>query len=238
MSFQFRNFHVNDEHTAMKVGTDGVLLGTWAPFCPAGAVIVDAGAGCGVVSLLMAERNPDAHVVGVEIDAAAAADCRENFAASPWARRMTVAESALENWKPDCKIDLVISNPPFFTETLRSPDGRRASSRHCGTMSPLTVIDFAARWLNAGGKLAMITACGNRRDVLFHGELCGLHLHALTHVCPREGTPEKRLLWLWGRAPASEYTETSLCLRDAVGNWSDDYISLVGDFYLRMPNPF
>ncbi|MDO5395223.1 MAG: methyltransferase [Bacteroidales bacterium] len=237
MSFQFRNFHVNDAHTAMKVGTDAVLLGTWTPVCPSDATIVDAGAGSGVVSLLMAERNQDAHVIGVEIDAAAAADCRENFAESPWARRMTVVESALEDWTPDRKVDLIISNPPFFTETLRSPDGRRASARHCGTMSPLTVMDFAAHWLNADGRLAMITACGNRRDVLFHGELQGLHLHALTHVCPREGSPEKRLLWLWGRASVSEYAETCLCIRDARGNWCDDYVSLVDDFYLRMPNP-
>ena len=152
MAFQFKEFKVEDRRCAMKVGTDGVLLGTWAPVGEHVRTVLDAGAGCGVVSLLVAQRCPQAHITAVEVDADAAEDCRANIAASPWSGRMDVVCGDVTAYDPATDVDLLVSNPPFFTETLKAPDARRAAARHGGGLSPLTVVDLAARVASRGGR--------------------------------------------------------------------------------------
>ena len=236
MAFQFKEFKVEDSRCAMKVGTDGVLLGTWAPVGEHVRTVLDAGAGCGVVSLLVAQRCAQAHITAVEVDADAAEDCRANIAASPWSGRMDVVCGDVTAYDPATDVDLLVSNPPFFTETLKAPDARRAAARHGGGLSPLTVVDLAARVLSDNGRLAMITDCRSREETIFHVALRRLNVLRLTSVASRQGRQTFRLLWLIGRLPEPTVTD-ALAIRTADNTWSPEYAALVSPFYLHMPQP-
>ena len=234
MAFKFKQFRVEDGRCAMKVGTDAGLLGAWAPGGEHVRALLDAGAGCGVVALLMAGRCPQARVAAVELDPAAAEDCRANVAASPWANRISVECQDVTAYQPAEPVDLLVSNPPFFTETLRAPDQRRAAARHGDVLSPLTVIDLGARVLSDDGLLAMITDCRSRDDILFHAALRQLNPLRITAVSSRAGKPPFRLLWLMGRHSGPLVTDT-LAIRTADNAWSPEYADLVSPYYLRMP---
>lgn len=248
MSFRFKRFAVNDSHCAMKVGTDSVLLGAWVAVDGVRAAL-DAGAGSGLLALMVAQRQPLATVTAVELDSDATADCRANFEASPWADRLHGVCGDFAATVPDRPVDLLISNPPFFTETLQSPRAARATARHAaGSLSPLTLIDYAARHLSAGGTLAMIAPTAMDSDITFAAELAHLAISRQTHVVTRPGTPPSRTLWQIARTdgvgneaaqPASgtltPYCHDTITLRNPDGTWTDAYLQLTADFYLRPP---
>ena len=129
----------------MKIGTDGVVLGAWVPLRAGLRSVLDVGAGSGVVSLIVAQRTAlladDIYIEGVELDHGAAEDARENFAASPWARRLSVAEG--DFMEVSARLPhplLIVSNPPFFDQPLRSPDPLRALARHGDGLNVGTLI--------------------------------------------------------------------------------------------------
>ena len=115
--FQFKQFTVRHDKCAMKVGTDGVLLGAWAPVQNA-KYILDVGAGSGLISLQLAQRNPWASITSIEIDPAAAAQAKENIQSSPWSDRMEVICSDFRDYHAENKFDLIVSNPPYFVDAL------------------------------------------------------------------------------------------------------------------------
>ena len=146
--FRFKQFTVWHDRCAMKVGTDGVLLGAWAgPGRPGGMsggspqTILDIGTGSGLVALMLAQRFPEAQVTGIDSDAEAAAQARENFAVSPWPQRLRAAHISLQEFCRGTaataaarRFDLVVSNPPFYDTTLTSPDPLRTAARHTGSL--------------------------------------------------------------------------------------------------------
>lgn len=236
MSFQFKQFAVNDTRSAMKVSTDGVLVGAWAPIPPAVRTILDVGAGSGLVSLMMAQRCQQAAITAVEIDAGAAEDCAENFAASPWSSRLSLVCKDVMDFAPEAEFDMIVSNPPFFSEDVKAPNQRRAVARHGETLSPLSLIELADSLLAADGLLAMITDVRNEAEIRFSAELHHLNVLEMTYMATRVGKPDKRILWLIGRRPG-QCRKSQLFLRDADANWHPDYVKLVEPFYLRMPKP-
>ncbi|MBR5807213.1 MAG: methyltransferase, partial [Alistipes sp.] len=125
--FRFKQFAVEQEDVAMKVGTDGVLLGAWAD-CDGAKRILDIGTGTGVIALMLAQRNSQAEILAVEIDEAATSRARSNFDMSPWAERLTVENCAVQEFKPSEKFDLIISNPPYFIDSLQCPDAKRTTA--------------------------------------------------------------------------------------------------------------
>lgn len=217
----------------MKVGTDGVLLGAWTPVDPRPGHIADVGAGSGLIALMMAQRVPDASVTALEIDPAAAGEAERNVAASPWAGRITVECGDFLTWSPPCRYDLIVSNPPFFTESLHSPDPRRSLARHEGGLSPQSLIERAAGMLAPGGRLAMITPATGADEVEWLAALHRLSVCRRTEVSPRSGRAPIRILW--ELSVADGVAERShLDLRDAAGAYTAEYVRLVDDFYLWM----
>lgn len=153
-SFRFKQFAVTDRRSGMKVGTDGVLAGALAFLDKPDGKVIDIGAGCGVIALMIAQRYPQSTVEAVEIDSGAAADLRENVAASPWTDRIRIIEddySRLEG-----TYDLIVSNPPYYNNGDISPDVARAMARHARSLSPIGLVDFASRCLSHLGRLSMI----------------------------------------------------------------------------------
>ena len=130
--FRFKQFAVEQDDVAMKVGTDGVLLGAWAD-CNGAKRILDIGTGTGVIALMLAQRNAEAEVQAVEIDETATRRARSNFDLSPWAERLTVENCAVQEFAPAEKFDLIVSNPPYFVDSLLPPDAKRSTARHTTT---------------------------------------------------------------------------------------------------------
>lgn len=127
--FQFRQFFVGQQHCAMKVGTDGVLLGAWAT---GGHHILDIGTGTGVVALMMAQRFPSADIDAIEVDHDAAEQATDNVRQSPFASRVTVTHTALQNYHPPAPYDSIVCNPPYFLNSLKAPEASRSLARHAG----------------------------------------------------------------------------------------------------------
>ena len=129
--FKFKHFEIHQDRCAMKVGTDGVLLGAWAL---GGKRILDIGSGTGLISLMMAQRYPEAQVVGIDLDAEACAEARENVAASPFADRVNIVDCRLQDYESLEKFDAIVSNPPFFLNSLKNPDSKRSMARHADSL--------------------------------------------------------------------------------------------------------
>lgn len=133
-SFKFKQFTIFHDKCAMKVGTDGVLLGAWAPADKAKRIL-DVGTGTGLIALQLAQRNPHARITAIEIDAAAAGQATENVSHSPWADRVEVICHDFRDYQPENRFDLIVSNPPYFIDALKCPDEQRCTARHAGNLN-------------------------------------------------------------------------------------------------------
>ena len=133
--FQFKQFTVWHDKCAMKVGTDGVLLGAWASVQNAHKIL-DVGTGTGLVALMLAQRSlPDADIIALEIDGAAAGQARENVTRSPWKERVEVVQTDFRDYQSSDKFDVIVSNPPYFVDSLECPDQQRNAARHNGSLT-------------------------------------------------------------------------------------------------------
>jgi tRNA1Val (adenine37-N6)-methyltransferase len=129
--FKFKQFEIHQDRCAMKVGTDGVLLGAWAP---GGKRILDVGSGTGLISLMMAQRFPEAQVRGIDMDGEACEEAAENVAASPFADRVEIECCRLQDYHSEESFDAIVSNPPFFLNSLKNPDSKRTMARHTDSL--------------------------------------------------------------------------------------------------------
>lgn len=243
-TFHFKQFELSNCHSAMKVGTDGVLLGAWSfagSANPAGHhSILDVGCGTGLLMLMMAQRFPEAQITGIEIDPAAAREATANCVSSPWGTRLHVACDDFCRYAVHCEngsFDMIISNPPFFCNGALAPDMNRRAARHEGNLNVDTLIEAAADLLHAGGKLAIVLPAEFRSRLEFSSCLHGLILTRLCLVKTVEHKPARRLLAELvkpGAGTAPEIETTELIIKKAGNIPSDDYSRLVSPFYLKI----
>ena len=152
--FAFKKFVIHQDHCAMKVGTDGVLLGAWAN---GGSRILDIGTGTGLIALMMAQRFADATIDAVEIDAEAAAQARENVAATAYADRISIAETAIQLYPTHHKYDAIVSNPPFFIDSLINPNAQRTTARHACALKYCELFAAVKALLDSDGEFSAIS---------------------------------------------------------------------------------
>lgn len=228
--FRFKRFLVNQEDCAMKVGTDGVLLGAWADIRP-GCSVLDIGTGTGVIALMAAQRGAG-HVTAVEIDADAAAQAARNAAQSEWGDRIEVLPVDVARYVPDSKFDRILSNPPYFRDSLRSPDLGRNTARHNDALSYETLTGCAASLLTPGGQLCVVLPYDSVGEFVRCALLKELYLVRRTDVVTAPGRSPKRSLLEFSNHAAQPRTDV-LSIRDGDGNESAEYIKLVKDFYLN-----
>ncbi len=221
--FHFKQFSLRQDRSPLKVGTDGVLLGSWVNVNP-GETAIDIGAGCGLIALMLAQRGCTT-VTALEIDPGAVEDARENVANSPW--RVEVVQADFAQWIPRRKHDLVISNPPFYNEDLRSPSAARAMARHGEGLTVTSLIRRAPQLLSPEGRLALIAPVNRREEVEMEAALAGLSPTRLTQVVTAPGKAPRRLLWELSLKP-------SACVKETLMIGSDEYKSLVSPFYLKL----
>ena len=230
--FRFKQFAVVNDRTAMKVGTDGVLLGAWCPVEGARHVL-DVGTGCGVIALMVAQRNSDALITGIDIDHDAIEEASLNFERSPWKDRLTAIECDFNDMAANTRYDLIVSNPPYFTNGILPTGDARTTARHTASLSYDQLIKGAACLLNDNGMVALITPTDAEGVIIEASSFASLPVRHMTRVIPVEGAAPKRTLWLLSRR-SIPYLEDTLTIAYSDGTFTSQYIALTGAFYLKM----
>lgn len=231
-SFTFQKFTIHQDRCAMKVGTDGVLLGAWAH---GGKRILDIGTGTGLVAIMLAQRFADAHVTAVEIDHNAALQACYNAKCSPFASRIGIVETSIQNFEVygTQLFDSIVSNPPFFTDSLKNHDSQRATARHADTLTYRDLFTAVKRLLVEDGEFSAIIPSNCLTSFIAEAYLA--HLVPIRQLAIRT-TPRKqpkRILVSFGHTSSeSNATNKEQCLMNPDGSRSDWYINLTSDFYL------
>lgn len=229
--FKFKQFSIWQDRCAMKVGTDGVLLGAWANL--AGCTnILDIGTGTGLLALMAAQRVSDANVTAVEIDPEAASQAAENIAASPWKNRINLVSADIREYRPDICFDAILCNPPFFRNSLRCPDKSRSTARHGDTLSFEELALSAHDMLSRDGRFHVVLPSEAVSDFIKASAVCGLQLLRQTDVRTKSGKQIKRSLLELGKL-YKMFRHEAITVTDQAGRESDEYVNLVKNFYIK-----
>lgn len=231
--FQFKKFAIHHERCAMKVGTDAVLLGSWVEVSK-GERILDVGTGSGVIALMLAQRTGDAvQIDAIEIEKDDVSQARENVLSSPWPSKVSVLEKPLQQFEPGVRYDLIVSNPPFFINSLLPPAPGRARTRHDQQLTFHELISHALRLITPSGRLAVILPVQEGNDFRRLARDNGLHVQRQLAFYSRRHKPQERWLFEFGFEERQVNSET-LVLHKSDQEWSDDYKKLTGEFYLNL----
>ena len=231
--FQCKKFYIAHQHCAMKVGTDGLLLGAWAPLPPAGSAILDIGAGSGLISLMLAQRTAGACPIdAIELDAQAAMQAGTNVANSPWPNAVQLIKGDILTYQTDKRYRLIVSNPPFFQQALPAQDARRQQARHNDSLPFAGLLQAGARLLSDDGELVLILPVESATAFLALAAQQGWQLGQYCEVHSKAGKPVKRVLFSlsW---QAQSAAKSQLHIHHATGEYSADYRRLLQDFYLK-----
>ncbi len=228
--FHFKQFSVLNDKTAMKVGTDGVMLGAWCSVKGARRVL-DVGTGSGLIALMVAQRNNDAIIHGIDIDGNAIDEARYNFEASPWNARLSAEIADFYDFKGE-NYDLIVSNPPFFNNGVLPPDAGRNLARHTTSLTIEALLTRSRNLIAPNGMIAIITPADVELAVRRCMVSLGLGLLRFTRVVPVAGAAPKRLLWEMVVGDATTETST-LTIAGSDRAYSDEYKELTSGFYLH-----
>lgn len=254
--FEFKQFIVRQDRCAMKVGTDGVLLGAWADVpagsrgdagagCDAGGGalrILDVGCGTGLIALMMAQRFPEAQVWGIDIDPEAVAQARENVEASPFADRIYVVEGDVRCFEDledsgDLEhfggFDAIVCNPPFFMNSLACPNNQRATARHTVNLTYQDLMKAAYRLLADEGVFSVVIPTNCRSSLESEAHLAGFFPSRLCLVKTTPKKAPKRCLVEFRKHPASEFVSMEGVIESSPQTRSEWYQQLTNDFYIK-----
>ncbi|MCF8321286.1 MAG: methyltransferase [Flavobacterium sp.] len=234
--FQFKHFSVIQDQTAMKIGTDGVLLGAWTPIDNNPKSVLDIGTGTGIIALMLAQRSEAEQIDALEIDESAYEQAVENFENSPWGDRLFCFHAGLDEFvdDPEDEYDLIVSNPPFFSEDYRSANEQRDLARFQEAMPFEEIVEAADLLLSENGIFSVIIPFNE--EVRFI-ELCAeveLFPIKITRVKGTKNTKIVRSLLAFKRYELSVLTADELVIEISRHEYTPEYISLTKDFYLKM----
>lgn len=230
--FRFKKFTVFHDRCAMKVGTDGVLLGAWANIANT-QQILDIGTGTGLIALMLAQRSP-AQIDAVEIDLDAFNQAKENINNSPWSNRIKIYHDSIQNYTINCSkhYNLLISNPPFFTNASKSTVNARNVARHNHLLNQIDILEIAKTLLCKNGRIAIIYPTEQAEKFQEQAKIFGFYCQRKLYVKSTLTSPIKRILLEFYQTQL-EYQEQTLIIENSRHNYSTDFINLIKDFYLK-----
>lgn len=236
MGFTFKQFHIVDNHTAMKVGTDGVLLGAWAQ---GGKKILDIGTGTGFIALMMAQRFPLADIDAIEIDKGAFEDAQLNVSQSPFNDRINIVNCCLQDYQlchetcTEGVYDAIVCNPPYFINSLKNPLLSRTTARHADSLSPQELIYYAKRLLKTKGTLSIIIPYDNKNILEAEAIFNGLSVLKLVNIKTKSSKPAKRCLIEFGKDATKQCEEEEQVLTTDKGTRTEWYQNITQEFYIK-----
>jgi tRNA1Val (adenine37-N6)-methyltransferase len=234
--FQFKQFSVEQDRCAMKIGTDGVLLGAWTPIENNPFSILDIGTGTGIIALMLAQRCGAQQIDALEIDEDAYEQATDNFENSPWNDRLFCFHAGLDEFveEPEDEYDLIVSNPPFYSEDYKSENEQRDLARFQDAMPFEELIEAADLLLSENGIFSVIIPFKEEEKFMTIAKEYELYPVKITHV---KGTPTaetKRSLLAFSRKENSAVVSDDLIIETARHIYTPQYIELTKDFYLKM----
>jgi len=228
-AFQFKKFEIRQEGVAHPLGTDAVLLGAWAHTTGIQRAL-DIGTGSGIIALMLAQRNENMQIDAVEIHRASASCAKDNIRRTPWANRIQVWETAVQDFHGG-PYDLIVSNPPFFSETVVSPYEHRRRARATELLPPGELIRHTRRLLAPKGILCLILPVPEGRRFQELAATKGLYCNVLVDLRTRPDGPPERSLLQFSRAPLP-FKKSAPVLFDGAGRFVEPFAALVEPFYL------
>ncbi|WAT00021.1 tRNA(1)(Val) (adenine(37)-N(6))-methyltransferase TrmN [Rouxiella chamberiensis] len=233
--FTFKQFFVAHDRCAMKVGTDGVLLGAWSPINAQVTHILDIGTGTGLVALMLAQRSAESvRVDAVELESSAAEQAQENFAESPWSSRLSVFSEDINQFaeRSTRRYDLIVSNPPYFESAVACRDEARNAARYTETLTHQALLECAARLLSTNGIFCVVLPYEIGLTFEQTAQQQGWHTHSRLDIRDRPEKPLNRMLLALGSQPGEAVRQT-LDLREKLNVYSAEFKGLIADFYLN-----
>lgn len=233
--FIFKQFEVNQDQCAMKIGTDGVLLGAWTSIRNNPSSVLDIGGGTGILSLILAQRCFAELIDAIEIDDSTYEQCVDNFEQSPWGDRLFCYHASLEAFVEEIedKYDLIISNPPFYSEDYKSENTKRDLARFTDAMPFEHLIDSASKLLSEDGIFSVIIPFKEEVSFIKIASKYNLSINKILRVKGNPNSEIKRSL-LEFSFRESDININKLIIETERHQYTEDYINLTKDFYLKM----
>lgn len=234
--FSFKQFTIHQDRCAMKVGTDGVLLGVLAPTIDSGRIL-DIGTGTGLVGIMLSQRCPQAMVTGVELDANAAKQAEENATSTGW--KIKIINKSIQDFSSQCdeKFDLIVSNPPYFINSLKAPEKNRNTARHTDELSFEELIESAEKLLSKEGKFSVIIPYSEEENFIGIANKRNLIAISSVRIIPKVGKDPKRSVITFCRCKNKincNINVTELVIEKEERHcYSDEFKKLTADFYLK-----
>ncbi|SHK74335.1 tRNA1Val (adenine37-N6)-methyltransferase [Xylanibacter ruminicola] len=232
-SFQFKQFTINQERCAMKVGTDGTLLGAWANAPERPCRILDIGTGTGLLALMMAQRYPEASVVGIDIDKDAAMQAQENVGASPFSDRITIIHGDATKIEDKEEFDAIVCNPPYFVDSLICPKDQRTLARHTVSLTYEQLMGTAYKLLKNDGVFSIVVPTENNDAIESAAAFAGF---LISRICMIKTTPNKlpkRQLIELRKVRTEDLDFKEVILEEVHNQRSEWYFELTKEFYLK-----
>ncbi len=231
--FQFKQFTIHQDKCAMKVGTDGVLVGAWADISDA-ETILDIGTGTGLIAMMCSQRNPSAKITAIEIDKDSADQAKQNVLDSDFNDRIQVYNTSLQEYSTSDTFDAIVCNPPFFSSGTPSPTYQRYLARQAASLPLRNLLEHCMRLLNPNGKLHLVFPLDREQEFDFLCEEYELCTTKRTIVYPSSSKPAKRVLLECSRICSPKIEDELIIEKDERFDYTDQFISLTRDFYPKM----
>ncbi|RLS79903.1 MAG: methyltransferase domain-containing protein [Planctomycetota bacterium] len=237
-SFRFKQFVVHQDRSAMKIGTDGILLGAWAP-AEQPELILDIGTGTGLIALMMAQRFPNAIVDAVEVEPNAAEQAARNFSSSPWPDRLNLHHQTIQSFASsglrNKAYSLIVSNPPWFADSLKSNEIRRNLARHTDSLSHDELLNSVRLLLHSSGRFAVVLPFGDSTSFIHSAHQRNLFCRRQCHVRSKPSLSPHRVLLEFETVPAESpvIPQELIIENEQHHDYTESFRKLTRDFYLR-----
>jgi ribosomal protein L11 methyltransferase (prmA) len=230
--FHFKEFSIIQEVSSMKVGTDSVILGAWTPAYEPQRIL-DIGAGTGILSLMMAQRFPQALIHSIEIDPETAEECKQNITLSPWKERISVFQMDIRNFSASNSYDLILSNPPFFSEDTHSPNQKRSLARASHSLPFAQLLNCVNKFLSPQGNFSVVIPYKEETSFLQEATYYSLYPLQKLYLKGTPSSPIKRSFLLLSHQQVTQILIKLLIVEKERHQYTEEYQELTKNFYLK-----
>lgn len=229
--FSFKQFMIRQERCAFKVGTDGVLLGAYADVTDAERIL-DIGSGTGLIAIMLAQRS-EARIVAIEPDTESFGQLSENISKCRWKDKISMVNSLLQEYDPGFRFGLIVSNPPYFINSVRNPDERKSGARHNDNLPHTELLQGVSRLLEKNGRFQVIMPFAEGNVLIAEASAFGLHCNEILKIKPLPSAQVRRLVVTFSSQKTKTVEKFLTIEHGPRHEFTEEYRALTKDFYLK-----